>query len=120
MGPYTREERLKTMTKQNETNVVEQEEATGPQIVAIRNGAKGPGKQVVVVQTPEDAEKVKADLEPGLENGQTVIFRDLPDTQIETYESWAEKQAAVAEQRAKLDAIKSKLSPEELEILKNA
>lgn len=117
------------MTKQNEVNDVdvvdvelddEQVEAKGPQIVAIRNGAKGPGKQVVVVHTAEDAKKVKADLEPTLEDGATVIFRDLPDTQIETYESWAEKQAELAEKKAKLDAIKSKLSPEELEMLKGA
>lgn len=109
------------MTKQNENvEAVEQDEAKGPQIVAIRTGAKGPGKQVVVVATPEDAEKVKADLEDSLDDGQTIIFRDLPETQIETYETWAERQAAVAEKQAAVEAIKSKLSPEELELLKNA
>lgn len=95
---------------------------TEPQIVAIRDGKKGPGKTVVTVVSKEDAEKVKAELESeGLNDNESVIIRPMPQTHVETFSSWSasrveeKKQAGVAlAAREKLSNI---LSREELETL---
>ena len=92
---------------------VETEAASGPQIVAIRKGSKGPGKEVVIVATAADAAKVKADLDQTVDADQTVIIRQMPTTVVKTYDEWAEAQSAVAERQAAIEAAKSKLTPEE-------
>jgi len=84
-----------------------------PQIVAVRNGKKGPGKEIVVVKTKSDAEKVKADLLPTLPAGSEVIFRDVTETVILSYEDWSNAAKAALEATAKRQAALATLTDEQ-------
>ena len=83
------------------------------QIVAVRQGKKGPGKEIVVVKTKSDAEKVKADLLPTLPAGSEVIFRDVTETVIVSYEDWSNAAKSALAATAARNAVLAGLTPEQ-------